>query len=443
MPTTIATAEPALHGEGPTMALVETVEDELSAQLRQEALDVERKEPQLSTLLHRTVLAPGVESFEDAVAATLSYRLLLQPSSRAVATSTNESTAMFCPDSLRGLVRECMSRPEEVELGHTMSYAIREDALAVCRRDPATDTVLEVVLFSKGYSALVCHRAAYRLWKYQNRKFTALFLQSQASAVFGVDIHPLCQVGCNVMLDHGTGIVFGETARVGDGCTILHGCTLGGTGKDHGDRHPKVGRYVLIGAGSSLLGNINIGDGSKIGAGSVVLRDIPPGATAVGAPAKIIGRATESRPGSEMDEGLEAVSLLHKSESSATVASTAPPSSVDLSEEEDSCAEQRETQEDRLEREVSVCPFRAYSAMARLAPRGCVTLCTLYKLLKPYGCSTCEIGACLFAMDTNNVGFVKMDAFRAGCVEAITANTKLDRETVEVITAEFLASHRL
>ena len=153
-----------------------------------------------------------------------------------------------------------------------------QDARAVCRRDPATDSVLEVVLFSKGYAALVCHRVAYRLWhSKKRRKYTALFLQSQASATFGLDVHPAAQMGSGIMLDHGTGIVIGETATVGDGCTLLHGVTLGGTGKDHGDRHPKIAENVLIGAGSSILGNIHVGPGAKIGAGSVVLRDIPAG----------------------------------------------------------------------------------------------------------------------------------------------------------------------
>jgi serine O-acetyltransferase len=155
---------------------------------------------------------------------------------------------------------------------------------------------LEVVLFSKGFAALVCHRAAHRLWLRETgrKKFTALYLQSQASALFGVDLHPLAQIGSGLLLDHGTGIVVGETASVGDGCTILHGVTLGGTGKDHGDRHPKVGKHVLIGAGSSILGNVHVGDSAKIGAGSVVLRSIPPFATAVGAPAKV--RSAGFRP---------------------------------------------------------------------------------------------------------------------------------------------------
>jgi serine O-acetyltransferase len=295
-----------------------------------------------------------------------------------------------------------------------MKEAIREDALAMCRRDPATDTILEVVLFHKGYAALVCHRAAHRLY-HSKHKFTALFLQSQASAVFGLDIHPLARIGYSVIMDHGTGIVVGETAVVGDGCTLLHGVTLGGTGKDIGDRHPKVGANVLIGAGASLLGNIHIGDGAKIGAGSVVVRPIPPEATAVGVPAKIIGRSTESHPGSEIDETLEHVNLLHNS----TIISTT------LESEDDSDLD-------------NVCPYRDYIRLAKLAPPNTVTMRTLSKLLKPYGCTACEIGACLFALDIKNEGYINMDVFRVNGAEAIVASTSLSRERVESIIATFL-----
>jgi serine O-acetyltransferase len=400
-------------------------DNDLYDQLREEALEVQRQEPELSILLHRTILAPSVVSFEDAVASTVCYRLLLQPCQNGATTQNGapqpqQPSAMFCPNSLKGLLRESMSS-DILELGHSMADAIREDALAVCRRDPATDTVLEVVLFSKGYAALVCHRAAHRLYK-QKRKFTALFLQSQTSAVFGLDIHPLAQIGFSVMLDHGTGVVVGETAVIGDGCTILHGVTLGGTGKDNGDRHPKVGKNVLIGAGASLLGNIHIGDGAKIGAGSVVLRAIPPGATAVGSPAKIIGRSNESRPGSEIDETLENVTLLHKSDSSNTVSTT--PESEDSSNGID-----------------NVCPYREYTRLAKLAPPGTVTICTLANLLKPYGCTANEIGACLFALDMKNVGYVHMDVFRLHGIEAIVASTGLTWDRAESITASFLFQH--
>lgn len=329
-------------------------DQDLYHQLHQEALKVKEQEPALSALLHNTVLNPGVSSFEDAVASTVCYRLLLQcrsnipsqanlnqNSSNTIVTGQHynkdsTSNMVFCPNHLFTLIRNSMSSPM-LERNHTMAHAIRQDILAVIHRDPAMDSILQVVLFSKGYAALVCHRAAYRL--YHTQKYTALFLQSQASAVFGLDIHPLAQLGIGLMLDHGTGVVIGETAVVGDNCTLLHGVTLGGTGKDAGDRHPKIGDNVLIGAGTSVLGNIHIGNGAKIGAGSVVLRAIPPGATAVGAPAKILGHATESRPGSEIDETLQRVSLLHKSKS---LVSTSTSSTSMFQFEHDFCMDDLE-----------------------------------------------------------------------------------------------------
>ena len=429
--------------------------DELSQQLRQEAITLLQHEPELSVLLYRTVLADGVKSLEDAVAWTVCYRLLSQscdeennhrtcaPQTRNSLTNGNNNkeqttitpiTAMYSPKSLCQLFLDCMHDTTLLEAGHDMSEAIRKDALAVCRRDPATETLLEVILFCKGYAALVCHRAAHRLWKYRQRKFTALFLQSQASTVFGLDIHPLAVVGCSVMFDHGTGVVVGETAQIGDGCTILHGVTLGGTGKQQGDRHPKVGKNVLIGAGASLLGNIQIGDGSKIGAGSVVLRNIVAGATAVGVPAKIIGRAGESQPGSEMDETLENVSLLHKSVSAAGSLESYD-SSADLSDIlEEEHAESRGD---------SVCPYRKYQRLAITAPKGSITFGTLQKILQPFGCTHSEIGAVLFDMDSRNVGYVYVNEFRERSVDVILKNTSLkDRELVENLINEYLQTHQ-
>ena len=307
--------------------------DDLSRRLRQEALEAMEDEPQLTMLLKNTVLAPGVRTFEDAVATTITYRLLLKPCH-----DPNSVSQSFCPSSLRGILADALSCHKHTEAGHTMAEAVRKDALAVCDRDPAVDSVLEVVLFLKGFAALVCHRAAYHKWhsKRSNGKksMVALWLQSQASAVFGLDIHPAATMGAGILLDHGTGIVIGETATVGDGCTLLHGVTLGGTGKESGDRHPKVGHDVLIGANASLLGNISIGDGAKIGAGSIVLGPIPSGATAVGAPAKIIGRAKEKKPGSTVDETLQQVSHLHKSESSSTVATASMTSASSSPQDE-------------------------------------------------------------------------------------------------------------
>jgi len=268
--------------------------DSLYDRLRSEAIEAECDEPELSMLLRRTILSPTVSTFDEAIAATVAHRLFPIPAS---------SSCNFCPNACRDIILRAF-QSDHMELGHTMSEAIRQDVLAVCERDPACDSILEVVLFYKGFAALVCHRAAQRAYFDPNKKrrsMVALFLQSQASAMFGVDIHPASRIGMGVFLDHGTGIVIGETAVVEDGCTILQEVTLGGTGKDSGDRHPKVGKHVLIGAGAKILGNVRIGDCAKIGAGSIVLRPIPSHATAVGVPAKIIGRAREADPANTID----------------------------------------------------------------------------------------------------------------------------------------------
>jgi len=457
--------------ESSTFGAAGVEKDELSERLFREARQVLADEPELCSLLHHTVLADGVATFEDAVASTVAYRLLLQPTS---------SSASFCPSALKSILTDAIRSDEKLEMGHTMSEAVRKDALAVLRRDPACDTVLEVVLFFKGFAALVCHRAARQKWMSSDnsnnngtgrprRNFTALFLQSQASAVFGVDIHPGATIGAGIMLDHATGIVIGETARVGDGCTMLHGVTLGGTGKVGGDRHPKVGKNVLIGAGASILGNISIGEGAKIGAGSIVLGPIPSYATAVGAPAKVVGRVLEKNPGSFMDDTLQNVAFLHKSKSSATVSSNtttdASTSSLtetdDISEEEEEDEEfgrgsEEEEQEDETEvddeekkdqrttqgedgdgrkppssklpekphRRTSrrrskshggvvqglhlrsaFCPLREYVELAKNAPKGTVTIRTIAKLLLQEGCNECQIGGVFFSMDDRNVGY--------------------------------------
>ena len=440
---------PAKEGQPPPQQTVDEedlsdshMEMDLSKQLRDEALAALKEEPELCALLHRTVLAPGVETFEDAVAQTVSQKLLPQTPGE------NAGPPVFCPESLRTIIKHALHSNVHEEAGHTMAEAVRRDAMAVLRRDPACQTLLEVVLFYKGFAALVCHRAARQKWMHaasqKKRSMTALFLQSQASAIFGVDIHPATTIGAGIMLDHGTGIVIGETATIGDGCTLLHGVTLGGTGKQNGDRHPKVGTNVLIGAGASILGNIRIGHGSKIGAGSIVLRPIPDGATAVGAPAKIIGRAMEAKPGSFMDDTLRKVALLHTSESMATfptaetsvsslshtststaaaaAAVTASPSSVprrihrppiaslnvnlgsSSMDGELSSSDEREEEED----DDFLCPYRGYRKVR--APTGAITFGVLTKWMK--GCTSAEIGNVFFALDKRNVGYVYWDVFQ-------------------------------
>jgi serine O-acetyltransferase len=182
-----------------------------------------------------------------------------------------------------------------------LGRAFRADLAAVLERDPATTRYLEPFLYFKGFHALVTYRFAHELWR-QGRRDFALYLQSQSSRMFTVDIHPAARLGKGLMLDHATGVVIGETAHVGDDCSLLHAVTLGGSGKQTGDRHPKIGSCVLIGAGAKVLGNIHVGNCSRIAAGSVVLQDVPPHVTVAGIPARIVGPAGTAEPGRTMDQ---------------------------------------------------------------------------------------------------------------------------------------------
>ncbi|KVH99203.1 Bacterial transferase hexapeptide repeat-containing protein [Cynara cardunculus var. scolymus] len=166
--------------------------------------------------------------------------------------------------------------------------AVKADLRAVKERDPACFSYVHCFLHFKGFLACQAHRVAHKLWL-QNRKILALLIQNRVSEVLALDIHPGAKIGRGILLDHATGVVVGETAVIGDNVSILHNVTLGGTGKIGGDRHPKIGDGVLIGAGTCVLGNVTIGEGAKIGAGSVVLKDLPARTTAVGNPAKLIG----------------------------------------------------------------------------------------------------------------------------------------------------------
>jgi serine O-acetyltransferase len=177
----------------------------------------------------------------------------------------------------------------------------RADLAATLERDPACHRAMEPLLFFKGYQAIQTHRFAHAMHKAGRRDF-ALYLQSRASQVFQVDINPAVQIGRGIMLDHGTGLVIGETAVVGDNVSMLQNVTLGGTGKSDQDRHPKIGNGVLIGAGAKVLGNIKVGDCSRIGAGSVVLKEVPPRVTVAGVPARVIGEAGCAQPALVMDQ---------------------------------------------------------------------------------------------------------------------------------------------
>lgn len=403
--------------------------DEFSVRIRKEALYTLRHEPELEPLLHNTVLAPGVDSFDDAIAHSIAFRMM----DSKFKYSDHQSTFSIDPNALKQIFVQAFRNRENLEGGHTLSQATRRDVEAAMDRDPACQTLLEVVLFFKGFAALVGHRVARQKWIQRNHSMTALYLQSTCSAVFGMDIHPAATIGAGVLLDHGTGIVIGETAVIGDGCTLLHGVTLGGTGKDSEDRHPKIGCDVLIGAGASILGNIRIGDACKIGAGSVVLRPLPPRSTAVGAPAKIIGRVMEKNPASTMDRTLSKVALLHQGNS--IVDST--------TEEETSSSSSSEGERDPgiISRAVqSWCPFREYTRMSKRAPPGTITICTLRKHLLPQGCSQDEIGSLFFSLDTRNVGYVHREAFEKNGKKQMALNLEqLPKERIDALWRDLLA----
>ncbi|WP_426958572.1 serine O-acetyltransferase [Muricoccus radiodurans] len=191
------------------------------------------------------------------------------------------------------------------EAGAEVVALAASDLAATRRRDPAANGVLTPFLYYKGFHALEWHRVAHGLWR-DGRRDLALYLQSRCSEVFAVDIHPAVPVGRGVFIDHGTGVVVGETAVIGNDVSILQGVTLGGTGKERGDRHPKVRDGVLLSAGAKVLGNIEIGRGAKVGAGSVVLADVPNCATVAGVPARVVGWCRDAVPALAMDQSLPA-----------------------------------------------------------------------------------------------------------------------------------------
>jgi serine O-acetyltransferase len=185
---------------------------------------------------------------------------------------------------------------------------VRADLAAVYDRDPACSRFIDPLLYFKGFHALETQRFSHSLW-HAGRKDFALYLQSQASMVFNIDIHPAAKIGRGIMFDHGSGIVIGETAEIGDDSSLLHGVTLGGSGKELGDRHPKVGRSVMIGAGAKILGNIRVGDCARIASGSVVLKDVPPKTTVAGVPARVVGEAGCAQPSRSMNQLLMGIEL--------------------------------------------------------------------------------------------------------------------------------------
>jgi serine O-acetyltransferase len=250
------------------------------AALRNEADHTARSEPGLASLLNAVILK------HDRLSSALSYQL-------ARKLGDQELRAM----SAREIADEAYAAdPAIVDRAEA-------DLRAVFERDPACKGYVQPFLFFKGFMALQTYRVAHWLWE-EGRETLAFYLQSRMSEIFQVDIHPAALIGSGVFLDHGTGIVIGETAVVGDEVSMLHGVTLGGTGAERGDRHPKIGRGVLLGAGAKVLGNIVVGDYAKIASGSVVLRPVPPGCTAAGVPAKLTNCPTCAQPARTMDHTL-------------------------------------------------------------------------------------------------------------------------------------------
>ncbi len=190
---------------------------------------------------------------------------------------------------------------QAVEKDRELGTAFRADLMAVLDRDPACTRLIEPLLYFKGFHALQTHRLAHALW-HEGRKDFSLYLQSRSSAVFQTDIHPAARIGKGVFLDHATGLVVGSTAVIEDNVSILQGVTLGGTGKETGDRHPKIRQGVLIGAGAKILGNIEVGQCARVAAGSVVLAPVPRNMTVAGVPARVVGEAGCAEPARSMDQ---------------------------------------------------------------------------------------------------------------------------------------------
>jgi serine O-acetyltransferase len=251
--------------------------------IRREAEEAVRDEPALGAFVYSVILAH--RSFETALVHRLAQRL---------------DSADLGSDTIVNAFEDAL----ESEPG--IGLAARADLTATFDRDPACHRYIDPLLYFKGYQALQTHRMAHRLW-HMGRKDFAYYLQSRSSMISSLDIHPAARIGKGIMIDHGHDIVIGETTVIEDNVSLMQGVTLGGTGKESGDRHPKIRHGVLIGAGAKVLGNIEIGHCSRVAACSVVLQTVPPNSTVAGVPAKVVGYAGCAEPSRAMDHQMEAV----------------------------------------------------------------------------------------------------------------------------------------
>ena len=249
--------------------------------IQQEAQQLSSEEPLLADFFQRAVLQHS--RLEEVVVHILS---------ETFAASAIE------PKDIRAVITQALDSDPEI------GVSIRRDIEAAFQRDAACKHYLMPLIYFKGFQALQLYRISHWLWKNQRFSF-ALFMQNNISERFAVDIHPAARLGNGIMIDHATGLVIGETAIVGNDVSILHSVTLGGSGCQKGDRHPKIGNGVLLAAGAKVLGNISVGEGVKVGAGSLVLESVPDHVTVAGVPAKIVGTPAEENPALEMDQYIE------------------------------------------------------------------------------------------------------------------------------------------
>jgi serine O-acetyltransferase len=256
--------------------------DPIWSRVRSEAEEIVRREPALAGFIWSSILQH--DSLETSVIHRIAERL--------------HHTDVPAEVIRSAYFQALQSRPDE------FCGAFRADIVATFDRDPATGRFIEPVLYFKGFHAIQTHRLAHWLWE-TGRKDLAYYLQSRSSVVFQCDIHPAARIGRGIFLDHATGLVVGETAVIEDEVSMLHSVTLGGTGKEEGDRHPKIRRGVLIGAGAKILGNIEVGQCSRVAAGSVVLHPVPRNVTVAGVPAQVIGEAGCTEPSLTMDQMLD------------------------------------------------------------------------------------------------------------------------------------------
>jgi len=354
-----------------------TSDDPLFHQVLKDAADIYNHEPALRASTRRAILRH--RTLENALSSILADKLC-----GCGGHSNHTWVALF--DEVYAM--HAKYRGSE----GTPGALARLDLAAVCDRDPACSGPAHALLYLKGFQALQAHRLAHALWG-AGRRTVALAMQLKVSEVFGVDVHPAARLGGGLLIDHASGVVIGETCVVGRDCTILQGVTLGASGKDRGDRHPKIGNDVLIGAHAVILGNVSVGDGAKVGAGSVVLKSIPPAATAVGVPARVVGRTQEASAGKTMDHAL------HMVDTFGYVGST-------------------------KSKQPLWHDLWANTMDVGLDEKGFLSREELRVRLQPFGCSEAESDAVFWRLDTSLDNRVDENEFRASWEAAVVGATR-------------------